>query len=197
MESSEKKRTVELKKAEVLQAATELFSEKSYEATTMSEIAKRAGVSFGSVASYYGNKESLFTRCVELPLKELSESFLNFDLHPVSFADELQKMMKGHFELFQNMKVFLRLVVQVIAQHERFPNQFNLVVEQTAFIQDEVTIFIQNGQQAGQFREGDASRLSIVYINLLFGTILSYAFRPSQEDEAEFISFAIRMFGPV
>ena len=52
-------RTIDQKKKDVLHAATKLFAEKGFEATTMSDIAKLSNVGFGSVASYYENKETL------------------------------------------------------------------------------------------------------------------------------------------
>ncbi|WP_226666213.1 TetR/AcrR family transcriptional regulator [Metabacillus litoralis] len=197
MINSENKRTLEMKKREVLHVATELFSMKSYEATTMSDISKKANVSFGSVASYYGNKESLFAICIEQPLEEFVDIFLNFNKHPTSIIDQLKEMIKQHFILFSNMKVYLRLIVQVIAQHERFPNEFKVITQHTELIQNDIKKFIKYGQEVGQLIDGDAERLSVAYINFLFGTILSYANNPSEEEQHEFISIAIRMFGPI
>jgi len=191
------KRTLEMKKMHVLQAATELFSVKSYESTTMSDISKKADVSFGSVASYFSNKESLFAICIEQPLGEFVTSFLDFNLSPDSFVDELEKMIKGHIILFSKMKVYLRLIVQVIAQHERFPNEFNVVVQHTRLIQNGIAKFIRIGQELGKLMDGDSEKLSVAYVNFLFGTVLSYAFNPSQEEQDEFILIAIRMFGPI
>ncbi|TXC92832.1 TetR/AcrR family transcriptional regulator [Metabacillus litoralis] len=197
MENSENKRTLEMKKRDVLHAATELFSMKSYEATTMSDISKKANVSFGSVASYYGNKEALFAICIEQPLEEFVEIFLNFNKHTTSIVDELRVMIKQHFILFSSMKVYLRLIVQVIAQHKRFPNEINIIFQHTEIIQNAIAKFIQYGQELGQLKEGDAKMLSVAYVNFLFGTILSYAINPSEEEQNEFISIAIRMFGPI
>ncbi|MFD2212136.1 TetR/AcrR family transcriptional regulator [Metabacillus endolithicus] len=197
MDNKMNKRTLEMKKMHVLQAATELFSVKSYESTTMSDISKKADVSFGSVASYFGNKESLFAICIEQPLGEFVTRFLDFNLSPDSFVDELEKMIKGHIILFSKMKVYLRLIVQVIAQHERFPNEFNVVVQHTRLIQNGIAKFIRKGQELGKLMDGDSEKLSVAYVNFLFGTVLSYAFNPSQEEQDEFILIAIRMFGPI
>jgi len=45
---------------EILLAAQELFAEFGYSGTTMRMIAQRAGVAFGLVSHYFGNKEKLF-----------------------------------------------------------------------------------------------------------------------------------------
>ncbi|NCD25718.1 MAG: TetR/AcrR family transcriptional regulator [Deltaproteobacteria bacterium] len=48
------------KRDEILTAAQELFAEYGYAGTTMRMIAEKAGVAFGLVAHYFGNKENLF-----------------------------------------------------------------------------------------------------------------------------------------
>ena len=48
------------KRDEILAAAQSLFAEYGYAGTTMRMIAERAGVAFGLVSHYFGNKEKLF-----------------------------------------------------------------------------------------------------------------------------------------
>src|ERR1700748_2218040 len=45
--------------AELLQAAAEVFAEKGYEATTMTEIASRAGAAIGSLYQFFPSKDAL------------------------------------------------------------------------------------------------------------------------------------------
>lgn len=48
------------KKKKIVQAGFELFCEKGYHNTNTAEIAKRAGVSTGTVYSYFKDKKSIF-----------------------------------------------------------------------------------------------------------------------------------------
>lgn len=48
------------KRDEILAAAQELFAGYGYAGTTMRMIAEKAGVAFGLVSHYFGNKENLF-----------------------------------------------------------------------------------------------------------------------------------------
>ena len=48
------------KRDEILASAQALFAEYGYAGTTMRMIAERAGVAFGLVSHYFGNKEKLF-----------------------------------------------------------------------------------------------------------------------------------------
>jgi AcrR family transcriptional regulator len=50
----------EQRQAELLEIAISVFAERGYQATTMDEIAERAGVSKGMLYIYFKNKEALF-----------------------------------------------------------------------------------------------------------------------------------------
>lgn len=50
----------EKRQAELLETAIEVFARRGYQATTMDEIAERAGVSKGMLYIYFKNKEALF-----------------------------------------------------------------------------------------------------------------------------------------
>jgi len=55
-----KKVDKEQRQAELLETAVAVFAERGYQATTMDEIAERAGVSKGMLYIYFKNKEALF-----------------------------------------------------------------------------------------------------------------------------------------
>ena len=196
MANDNKKRTIEMKKDSVLKAAIRLFAEKNYEATTMAEIAREANVSFGSVSIYFGNKEELFMACIVQSLEEFTKSLLDFDTSPKSYREEIQTFIQKHFELFSNQKVYLRLLVQVTGQYERFSEAFKVVNEHNEKINNKVSQLIVNGQQANQLAKGDAEKIAIAYVSLLFGLRLSYADDPSLENWNQFAEIAMRLFGP-
>lgn len=196
MTSEIKKRTIEMKKANVLQAAIQLFAEKNYDATTMAEIAKKANVSFGSVSIYYGNKEELFMACIEQPLENFLEDLMDFNISVKSYKEEIELMIHKHFKLFSTQKAYLQLLVQIIGQHEHFSEAFSLVNATTEKLYVKMSQLIKNGQDANQLKEGNANQIAIAYVSLLFGLRLSYADDPSIENWNQFVEIAIRLFGP-
>lgn len=196
MNNETKKRTIEMKKDSVLKAAIRLFAEKGYDATTMAEIAKEANVGFGSVSIYFGNKEELFMACIEQPMEDFIKHLLQFDTQPASYREEIQTFIQKHFELFSTQKIYLRLIVQLIGQYERFSEAFKIVNGQTEKLNAKVAQLIVNGQQANQLAEGNAEKIAISYVSLLFGLRLSYADDPSAHNWHEFSEIAIRLFEP-
>lgn len=56
-------------RAEILDAARDLFGERGYDRATIRAIAERAGVDPALVHHYYGTKEELFVSAVEIPIE--------------------------------------------------------------------------------------------------------------------------------
>jgi AcrR family transcriptional regulator len=84
--------------AELLDAGAALFMENGYETTTMTQIAKRAGASIGSLYQFFPSKEALaealFARYVERVASMLEELAMRAPgLSPLRLADRLIDLM--------------------------------------------------------------------------------------------------------
>lgn len=85
--------------AELLAAALDIFVEKGYAATRLDDVAKRAGVSKGTLYLYYDGKESLFKAVIRgglIPAIERGEKEL--DEHTGTMAELLEKIIFGWWE---------------------------------------------------------------------------------------------------
>lgn len=191
-----KNKVIEQKKENVLNSAIKLFSKKGYDATTIGEIAKAANVSFGLVSTYYGNKEELFTVCLSKPAALYLEEMLLFNTQPLSYENEIMKMIINHTNIISNRKDYLRLLVQVNSQYERFPKAFQATNIYTQKLTKQIEELIYNGQMEDQLTSGNAEKIAIAYVGLLFGLRLSYADDPTSEDWNLFSEIALRLFGP-
>lgn len=79
----QQKRSID-KKSRIINAGFELFSEKGYHNTNTTEIANKAGVSTGTVYSYFKDKKDIYIASFE--------NFLNIHLQPL--VDDLANMPK-------------------------------------------------------------------------------------------------------
>ncbi|MEC1180756.1 TetR/AcrR family transcriptional regulator [Metasolibacillus meyeri] len=195
MASDKVARNMELKKARILEAATSIFAEKGYESTTMGDIAKKAEVGFGTVATYFGSKEELFYTCVVQPWQPLIAELQTFNVSPISYRHEIEEMTKKHVTFFNEQKVYMHLIVQVNGQYEKFPTIFKHINQQTNELYESLIQLITNGQKKQQLLEGDPSIIAISYISLLFGLRLSYVDNPPEEMLQQFATIAMRLFG--
>lgn len=188
-------RTIEQKKKDVLNAATKLFAENGFEATTMSDIAKLSNVGFGTVASYYENKETLLFKCVEEPMKDLLEKALQFDCNPQSYRNEIEVMTFQHFKVFHENRIYLLLLIHVTSQWERYFKPYELAHEFGVTIAKKIELLIKNGQNAGQVSAGDSWIISNAYISFILGLFLSNTNEFAEETLKSFAEASTRLFG--
>lgn len=97
-------------RAAIVEAALALFRERGYEATTMREIASRAGVSTGNAYYYFGSKE------------ELMQEF-----YATSHAEHLaasRARLEGQDDLGARLRETLRALIDVLAPYHAFAATF-------------------------------------------------------------------------
>lgn len=82
-----------IRRESIIQAAIEVFSKKGFQAATISEIAKRAGVAEGSIYQYFKNKEDLF---FSIPIEETK-----------AFRTQLELHLEGIFGAFNKIRKFV------------------------------------------------------------------------------------------
>lgn len=138
---------------ELLEAALDLFVERGYAATRLEDVARRAGVSKGTLYLYYENKEELFKAVVRssiVPVIDDAEvSVAEYDGHS---ADLLRQLVMSWWQRLGATKVS-GIIKLVTAESDNFP-------ELACFYQEEVinrgtramTTMLERGIARGDFR---------------------------------------------
>lgn len=95
------KRSIE-KKQKILDAGFELFCKKGYHKTNTIEIAKQAGVSTGSVYSYFKDKREIYIATFEDYLDNLSERLFEEleEINPFTLENFVDKWLTSYMELY-------------------------------------------------------------------------------------------------
>lgn len=185
------------KRQRILDEAIKLFSEHGYNDTTIAKVAKAAGISFGSVFTYFSTKEELFHFAVIEPLEEIKEVMMNFDAETEDPLSELEKMVNTHIKLFAKLSVYLSLAVQVIGQYSRFLEQFEVLNQFHDDFCLKLSQLIENGQEKGQLAKADSMFAAYTYMSLLLGLRLMRTDNFKHKSWEQFVPFAIKVFGPV
>lgn len=82
----------------ILEAATKLFLEKGFKATSTTEIAKEAGCNQALVHYYFRTKDRLFDAIFEGKMKFFLGSLLKIENDDLSFKDKLARKIESHFD---------------------------------------------------------------------------------------------------
>ncbi len=80
-----------IKEASIIQAATEVFGRKGFQAASISEIAEKAGVAEGSIYQYFKNKQDLF---FSVPVEKTKEFRTQLELHLEGISGAFNKIRK-------------------------------------------------------------------------------------------------------
>jgi AcrR family transcriptional regulator len=96
----------------ILQVALEVFAEKGLHGATMSEIAKRAGLTGGALYRYFDNKEGVFQAVVESRSMAFTALDMVRDLIPeLEPGTAIKFLIQGMFTYFYLEADFMRVVV--------------------------------------------------------------------------------------
>jgi AcrR family transcriptional regulator len=150
---------------ELLDAALDLFVERGYAATRLEDVARRAGVSKGTLYLYYENKEELFKAVVRgniVPvISEVEVSVAEFDGHS---AELLRRLIHSWWQRLGATKVS-GIIKLVTAEADNFP-------ELARFYQEEVinrgtramSTMLERAIERGDFRPIDVNLMTQVLL---------------------------------
>jgi AcrR family transcriptional regulator len=176
---------------ELLAAALDLFVERGYASTRLEDVAKRAGVSKGTLYLYFTNKEELFKAVVReniVPaLGEAEDIISTFDGHS---AELLRCVVMGWWERLGSTKAS-GIIKLVMAEAGNFPDL-------ALFYQDEVISrsttmmagMFERGVARGEFRPIDVKVMTQVLIAPMLMLITwKHSVGPCSTDQAEPLVF--------
>lgn len=171
--------TPEKRTADILVAASEVFAERGYNDTVMSEIAERAGVVEGSIYRYFRNKRDLMFRMAEAWFEGMIEDDANVLAAISGTRNQLRFIISRHLTAIHEQPDMSRLVFQHLRPEPdyRETRLFALNRDYTARVKEAV----KAGIQAGDIRS-DASP-SLVR-DVIFGSIehRTWAFLRNESD---------------
>jgi AcrR family transcriptional regulator len=103
------------KKQLIMETALELFSENGFHATSMSQIAKKAGISKGLAYNYFQSKNEILADILETSSNEIYENIdINHD--GILTEEEFYYFIKKTFQLINSNRRFWKLYTSVILQ---------------------------------------------------------------------------------
>lgn len=103
------------KKEHIMNTALELFSDKGYHATSISDIAKRAEISKGLLYNYFESKDKLLESIISDGFNKIIVSF-DPNRDGILTKEELIFFINSIIDMMQNDKLFWRLYMSLLIQ---------------------------------------------------------------------------------
>lgn len=150
------RRLPEERPRQILAAALEVFGEHGLASARLEDIAKRAGLSKGTIYLYFPNKEELFREMVrQLVVAQLEGAEREFQSATSSATDALTQFMKQYWGFIRSRQ-FAPLFRLIHAEIRNFPDLARFYSEEVISRGHRlVSSIIERGIAAGEFREID------------------------------------------
>ncbi|MFC0524936.1 TetR/AcrR family transcriptional regulator [Pontibacillus salicampi] len=185
------------KRERILQAAIQTFSVNGYSNTTIKGVAEKAGVSFGTVFTYFENKENLFKASVLEPLEEVKAVMLTVPEPSDDPTKQIQEVIAKQFRFFAQQTTYARMLQYVIGQPERFQELFIELDQFSIQLREALRPLIVKGQEQGVLMEIEPNDISDSYLAFINGARLTFTDSADNEKAWDmFMRQAYLLFGP-
>lgn len=95
----------------LIDAATQVFAEKGYDAATTREVAERAACSEGLIHRYFGGKSGLLMAIIERKADAVMDTSSEAASEPTDLGDDIRDMLLSPIQTFWDEREFMRVCV--------------------------------------------------------------------------------------
>jgi AcrR family transcriptional regulator len=154
-------------KEKIIQAAIESFSQTGFDRTKMEDIAKRLGLSKGTIYLYFKSKEELFTAICEHNLQSSNKEDAGLFVRKENIASEAEQIYDNIRRREQGND---RVMLEMVAESARNPKLRKSMYELHAKIHEHVMQNVKRRIEEGFLKEDiDAASLAIALVALYDG----------------------------
>jgi len=181
-----------VKRAQIIEAAISEFCERGYASTRMSDVAKRARVSYGLIYHYFGSKEVLFDSVVETwwdSVYRMLETERD-ETKPVQL--KLENMVEYMMGMYETKPEIVSIFITEVSRSSNYHAVHGVVNIEKAFslVQD----IMKQGQLSGLLNPAISARyLSYIFVGAIESmlTVLVMGNEPLNAARRERIATAI------
>ena len=199
-EDTEKKTEKQIK---ILEAATEIFAEKGYAATSTSEIAQKAGVAEGTIFRHYKTKKDLLLSIAGPIVIKLVAPFLlrdfakTIDMPYERAEDFFRALAKDRFKFVREHMRIIKILIQEVPFQPELLEQVKSLASEIVF--QRIKRVVLHFQEKGQLVEAPPWRIVRTGASVMIGMILVHVLLvpdfPIDEDEEIEHTVDLLMYG--
>ena len=135
----------------ILEAAVKVFAEQGFYQSTISQIAREAGVADGTIYLYFKNKDDILVQFFTYKTKLVFDRFREEVDKADNCFDKLRNLIRRHLEEFQNDRNMAVLYQAETHQNSRLVEE--QIKEMSKLYLDIVSEIVEQGQEEGGIRK--------------------------------------------
>jgi TetR/AcrR family transcriptional regulator, fatty acid metabolism regulator protein len=135
----------------ILEAAVKVFAEQGFFQSTVSQIAREAGVADGTIYLYFKNKDDILVQFFSYKTKQVFARFREEVDGADNAVDKLRNLIRRHLEEFQNDRNMAIVYRAETHQNSRLAEA--QIKEMSKLYLDIVSEIVEEGQEEGLIRK--------------------------------------------
>lgn len=135
----------------ILEAAIKVFADNGFFQSTVSQVAKEAGVADGTIYLYFKNKDDILIQFFKYKTKQVFERFEEAVKKGEGAEEKLRNLVRVHLEEFQNNKNMAVVYQTETHQINRLAEE--QIKEMSKMYLDLISEIIEDGQEEGSMRK--------------------------------------------
>ena len=174
----------------IMETALELFGENGFHATSISQIAKKAGISKGLTYNYFKSKEEILDQIVKTGIDSIYSHFdLNHD--GILTTGEFKYFIRKSLDVISENKRFWKLYTMLLMQSDLAESVIKKYSDTSASINQTVKKFIESN--GSKDPEGDLMIISSLLKGATMFIISAPDYFPVKELEEKIIDASFRL----
>ena len=156
----------------IIAAAEEVFDAHGYAATTVEQVAAKAGISKGNIYNYFRSKEDLFEQVFVNVVASLEADALQIFREKLPATEKLKRLLDYRFSNMENCKHIGRLLLEfwATAAREQWGSLATTLRQMYDRWREEVTSVLAEGVAQGEFSsEANSPIAAALIVALLDG----------------------------
>lgn len=161
------------RRKQILKAAVKVFAEKGYHGCRISDVAEEAGVAYGLVYHYYGNKDGLLASVFDTNWAFFAKAVDDIADSHSSMRDQLTQIVELAFQAFEMAPLVVKVLVLEFGRNARLGEALDN--PQVARVFKAIARIFDQGKKTGELYERiDPVAMSVLFIGALETAFVSF-----------------------
>ena len=166
------------RRKQILKAAVKVFAERGYHGCRISDVAEEAGVAYGLVYHYFGNKDALLASVFDTNWAFFQKAVDEIAASPLPMIDKLHQIVGIAFQAFEMAPLVVKVLVLEFGRNARLGEALDNPAVARVF--KTLAHIFEEGKRNGELFEGiDPRAMSVLFIGSLETAFVSFVLTQS------------------
>lgn len=166
----------------ITMAARNMFAEHGYDATTLRQVAERAGLGLGTLFNYISDKRDLIYLVFNQEVSVATDNALAAPRPWQSFTEKILSMIEPNYRLFGSEPVLSRILLSEVLQHTPGLHLAEHIAIRDRFIRGMEEV-VAEAQQSGEIGSSESPQLVARHIFFSYSAALRWWLAASENPE--------------